>query len=75
VVVVARQRHGAARAGDAHRVRGIRPAPDHVPERPELVGAARLGRREHRVQRLGVGMGIAEHRHAHPSTVRERGGP
>ena len=44
---------------------GIRPPPDHVPERPQLLRAGRLGGGEHRVEGLRVGVRVTEHRYDH----------
>ena len=69
VVVVAHQRYGAALARARHHVLGVRTPADHVPERPQLLRAGRLGRGDHRVERLRVGVRVAEHRHEHGTTL------
>jgi hypothetical protein len=63
--VIAEQRHRAALARPPHDPLRVRAAPDHVSERPELLRARALRRAEDRVERLGVGVGVAEDRDEH----------
>ena len=44
---------------------GVRTAPDHVPQRPQLLRVARLGRGDHRVERFRMSVRVAEHRYDH----------
>ena len=60
--MVADERHRAALAGERDRALGIRPAADHVAERPELLGAGTAGGADHGFEGLGVRVRIAEDR-------------
>jgi hypothetical protein len=59
--VVAEQRDAAALARAGDDVVGVRPAADHVAQRPELVRAVRVRRRDHGLQRVGVRVRVPEH--------------
>jgi hypothetical protein len=52
----------AALARQSDGALGIRPAADHVAERPELLGARTIGGVDHGLQGLGVRVRVAEDR-------------
>ena len=69
VVVVAHQRHGAALARAGHHMLQMRALADHVPERPQLLHAGRLGRGRHRVKGFRMAVRVTEDRHDHARTL------
>ena len=65
VVVVAGDRDTAVRAHRRDDARRVGPRADEVAEAPELLGLRVHGRGEDRVERLAVGVDVAEDRDAH----------
>jgi hypothetical protein len=70
--MVAHQRHSATLARASHHMLGVRASAGHVPQRPQLLHATRLGRANHGVERLRVRVRVAEHRYDHHPNPRPR---
>ena len=62
--MVAEQRDPAELARACDHVHRVRAGADHVAERPQLVDA--VGGGEHRLQRLGVRVGVGKNCYSHP---------